>query len=134
MLRHWDPFQNVRRDLYRAAQTPRDQRRDGWQPRVDIVEEEARYLVVLDVPGMKREDLTIRQEQSVLIVEGARKRPEEGSGTRLHNERLFGDFRRAFTLSRDVDGEAIEATLEDGVLTIALPKKAEKQPKRISIN
>ncbi|MCA9524167.1 MAG: Hsp20/alpha crystallin family protein [Myxococcales bacterium] len=134
MLRHWDPFHQVRRDLYRDALAQKGQRPESWQPLVDIVEEESHYQVVLDVPGLRREDLAIRLEQSVLTVEGERKRVEVENGKPLHHERRFGTFRRVFTLSRDVDGEAIEANLELGVLTITLPKRPEKQPKRISIN
>ena len=95
-----------------------------WNPRLDVSEEEGRFLLEADLPGVRREDITIEVRGGNLIVAGQRKivRRTAGAGY-SHCERLSGSFRRAIPLPRAVDEGRIRATLEEGILRLELPKK-----------
>jgi HSP20 family protein len=97
---------------------------DPWNPRLDVSEEEDRFLLEADLPGVRREDITIEVQGRSLIVAGQRKivRRTNRAGY-SHCERLSGSFRRTIPLPRAVDEERITATLEDGILRLELPKK-----------
>jgi HSP20 family protein len=92
-------------------------------PVVDVVEDDQKLELYADVPGVKQEDLDIVVEKDVLTIKGERK------GTRF-----AGTFERAFTLPKHVDAEKIQAKLENGVLTLTLPKRAEAQPRQIKVS
>src|SRR5579884_2764267 len=89
----------------------------------DIVEDEQKLELYADVPGVKQEDLDIQVEQDILTIKGERK-----------GARFRGAFERAFALPKQVDVEKIVASLEDGVLTLTLPKRAEAQPRKIKVS
>lgn len=99
-------------------------------PPLDIDETDERYEVRLDVPGVAREDLAVRFENGTLIVSGQRSRPGKSS---KRAERWSGKFERSFSLPDDADASRIEAKLEAGVLTIALPKLEKAKPRQIEI-
>ncbi len=94
----------------------------------EVEETEGHYLMRFDLPGVKKNDLKIEVKNDVLTVSGERKdiRKKENYGA-------YGSFEQAFTLPEGVDTDKIEANLEDGVLQLAVPKLAEKQPKQIKI-
>jgi HSP20 family protein len=105
-----------------------------WTPAVDVVEDAEKIELLVDLPGVKQEELEIQVEKDVLTLRGARK--IERSGDKEHfrrYERVSGGFVRSFTLSQKVDVEKIGASLKDGVLTLTLPKKPEAQPKQIKV-
>jgi HSP20 family protein len=108
----------------------------GWQPLVDVIETADQQLVVkADLPEMKREDIKISFENNVLTIEGERKFAGPESREQHHRvERGFGAFRRSFTMPPSVDGSAIVAEYQDGVLTVTLPRRAETRPRQIQIN
>ena len=106
-----------------------------WAPRVDLAETEDHYLVHLDVPGMKREDLQIRFQDGQLSISGERRAEHTESDKDLVRvERSFGRFYRAFTLPRRVNDDQIEASYQDGVLTVRVPKAEETKPRRIEVS
>ena len=107
----------------------------AWLPPVDIFETPTRDLVVkLEVPGMKREDITVTFENNVLTVAGERKLSEDAKREEYHRrERVYGTFRRGFTLPSSVDGGRVHAAYADGVLTITLPQRAEAKPRQIAV-
>jgi len=90
------------------------------QPRMDVSEEENRYAVTLDIPGLAKEDISIKVENGTMKIEGERK--EERTGKYHLTERTYGRFYRSFALPEDVDAEKIEAKAANGVLEISLPK------------
>ena len=108
----------------------------GWQPPVDVIETAEQQLVVrVDVPGMKREDIKISFENNVLTIEGERKFVGPENREQHHRvERGFGSFRRSFTMPNSVDGTAIAAEYQDGVLTVTLPRRADTRPRQIQIS
>ena len=103
----------------------------GWVPVLDVREAEEEYLVLVDLPGVKSEDVTIELHDQVLTISGSRVPVETGEVQRV--ERPYGSFVRSLTLPKGVDSENIVADYHDGVLELHIPKPAAAKPKRISI-
>ncbi len=83
---------------------------------------------------MKAEELDVQVDGNLLTLSGERRAQHERTQGRVHrNERLHGAFRRSFALPKMVDGEAIEASLSDGVLTLRLPKKNATEKRRVEV-
>jgi len=105
-----------------------------WVPAVDIREEDSRYVIHADVPGVKPEDIEVQMEDGVLSVTGHR---ESETAERREDyrrvERVRGSFFRRFALPDTADAEAISAKCKDGVLEIVIPKQVKVQPKRIKV-
>jgi len=101
------------------------------QPRMDVSEEENRYAITLDIPGLAKEDISIKVENGTMKIEGERK--EERTGKYHLAERTVGRFYRSFALPDDVDAEKIEAKATNGVLEISLPKNQKALPVEIKI-
>ncbi len=107
----------------------------AWAPRVDIREEEGRFLILADVPGVDLADIEIQMEKNVLSIKGERKAfTSETEGKFSRVERVAGSFKRSFTLPESADADGITASGAHGVLEIAIPKKAQSAPRRIAIN
>jgi len=105
-----------------------------WRPAVDIKEEENRFLIQADVPGVDPKDIEITMENGVLTIRGERsdETKKEGEGyTRV--ERVRGSFYRRFSLPDTADADHIEAQGKNGVLEVVIPKKEKAKPKRITI-
>jgi HSP20 family protein len=103
----------------------------GFTPALDVRETEDEYLVMVDLPGVKSEDVTIEVNEQVLTVSGSRVPVETGQSQLL--ERPYGSFVRNLTLPKGVDSDSIVADYTDGVLTLHIPKPAEQKPKKIAI-
>ena len=107
---------------------------NGWAPRVDVREEESRYVILADVPGVNPADIEISMDKGVLTIKGERKSEntaENGKLTRV--ERRYGSFQRSFALPDSADADAITATGKNGVLEVAIPKKAQAAPRKIVV-
>jgi len=106
----------------------------SFVPPCDIEEKESAFLISLDVPGLKKEDIQIELENDILKVSGERK--EERKTTEkgfLKSERFTGKFYRAFSLGETVNAKSIEASYEEGVLRLLVPKEKEVKPEVIKI-
>ncbi|MBI3092509.1 MAG: Hsp20 family protein [Candidatus Tectomicrobia bacterium] len=105
----------------------------AFQPAVDVRETNTSYEVRAEVPGLKKEDLTIEVLDGVLSISGEKKteREEEKNGATLR-ERQYGSFRRGFYVGEEITTEEIQAHYKDGVLTVTVPKR-EKVRKLVSI-
>ncbi len=107
-----------------------------WAVPADVVETENEIRCMLEVPGLKPEDIDVTVENNVLTVSGEKKfqqaQGEDGKGT-YHQERRYGRFDRSFILPRNVDASRVNANYEHGVLTIVLPKTEESKPRRVQI-
>lgn len=100
----------------------------------DIQELDGHYLLTMDMPGVSKEDIKIEVKADRLTVSAVKKEAHtEEKDSFIRRERTFGSFSRSFTLSEGIDSENIEASYENGVLHLAIAKKAEKQPKFIDI-
>jgi HSP20 family protein len=149
-MMRWDPFQDLR-----SAQDELDQmspmlahalglhvRQQGndratttaWVPALDISERKDAYLVTVELPGVEPDDLQITMEDGLLTIQGERQFAQESSEQQFHRvERRYGAFRRSITLPAQVQAEQIEASFENGVLQIVVPKAEEAKPKRIQV-
>lgn len=104
-----------------------------WVPPVDVAETQDKIFVRAEVPGMKQEDISIEFENGLLTIKGERKL-EKSEGVTWHRvERIYGNFRRSFTLPRSVDPEKISASYREGILEVEVPKREEAKPKHIKI-
>lgn len=105
-----------------------------YRPMVDIYEAENEFIMNLDMPGVKKENLVLKLEDDVhLLVEGHVDRNKRLEGQYLLNECYHTGYRRYFHLSEDIEREKIDAGYKDGVLTVHLPKKEKVKPREISI-
>jgi HSP20 family protein len=105
-----------------------------FSPATDITEDDAHYIVTAELPGMKRNDVTVEVKDGVLTIHGEKKSErEEKTEKRRYVERTFGSFSRAFTLPSDADENKVEAGFKDGVLTITLAKTEQRKPRVIDV-
>ena len=103
----------------------------GFTPVLDVRETDEEYLVLVDLPGVKSDDVTLEVSDRVLTISGSRAPVETGEAQLT--ERPYGSFARTLTLPQGVDDEKIAAHYVDGVLELHVPKPAEQRPKKISI-
>jgi HSP20 family protein len=106
--------------------------RADWIPAADVYEDEREYLLALDLPGINREGLDVSLDDGRLVIRGERK-GQEGLHAR-RTERPQGRFVRTFSLPDAVDRASIAADYKDGVLLLHLPKRDERQGRRLKID
>jgi len=119
-----------------SSEFPRlTRRRDiDFVPACDIAETDNQYLISVDAPGMKKEDLKVELNDETLVVSGSRKEEhKETDKNRTFTERYQGHFHRTFLLPQAGDAAKVEANYCDGVLQIAVPKNAASKAKQIPI-
>jgi HSP20 family protein len=153
MLRtQWYPFQDLRSSQDERTQDQMDRlfahalglhgqwqsatgaSTPAWAPALDISEGKDAYLVTVELPGVKLDDLQITMEDGLLTIQGEHQVTSESSEEQYHRvERSSGAFRRAITLPAHVEADAVEASMEDGVLRILVPKAEEAKAKRIQV-
>lgn len=104
-----------------------------WTPRVDIKEEDKRFVILADVPGVDPADIEVQMDKGILSIKGERKK-DEGEGKLSRIERQHGVFYRRFALPDSADAEGITASGKNGVLEVSIPKRPETSPRRIAIN
>lgn len=106
-----------------------------WAPRVHIREEDKRFVILADVPGVDPAMIEVSMDKSILTIKGERKVDnDENSGKLTRQERVYGVSHRRFALPDSADADRISARGRYGVLEIAIPKKPETTPRRITIN
>jgi HSP20 family protein len=103
----------------------------GYTPLIDVRETDDEYVVLVDLPGVKSEDVSIEVTDQVLTISGSRAPVELGEAQLV--ERPYGSFVRSLTLPKGVDEDKIVADYHDGVLELHVPKPAEQRPKKIAI-
>jgi len=101
-------------------------------PPVDIYETENDVILVADMPGVAKENLQLGVDNDELTISGLFLEPE-ATGKMLVNECLYGNYKRTFTLSDVIAQDKITAKLDDGVLTVTLPKNEKVKPRKIMI-
>ena len=143
-ITRWYPF----RDIV-AMQNAMDRMFDDWRPFVnegrmtqpghalalDVHEDETQYIITTELPGMKAENINIKQEGEFLLIDAEMPETttERENQRTLIKERRYGRFSRRLRLPQNVDFAKAEANYEDGVLTLNLPKAAAEQPKTIQV-
>mgnify|MGYP001813267423 FL=1 len=137
----WNLLEQFHNDLNHVFSSPRSRFLENgsisatdWVPAVDIKEEENRYLIHADIPGVDARDVDVSMDNSVLTIQGKRasEAEEEREGYKRF-ERVRGSFLRRFTFPDTADTTKITARVKDGVLTIEIPKHEKEQPRRITV-
>jgi HSP20 family protein len=135
----WTLMNQLQQELARAFddRTGRAERGNSvveWVPAVDIREEESRFVLRADLPGVEPKDIEVTMDDGVLTLRGKREleQREEREGYR-RVERVSGQFFRRFTLPDTADSEAISARSQQGVLEVSIPKQPKLQPRRIAV-
>jgi HSP20 family protein len=119
-------------DVQATRETGDGKRR--WLPAVDLVEAEGSYLLHADLPGVKPEDVTVELEDDVLTIAGHREAKSDSERGSVHRrERAYGTFSRTLTLPAGIDPESIEASFDQGVLEVRIPKPEQPKPRRVAI-
>jgi HSP20 family protein len=139
----WEPFREMD-DLLKGFATPLFGRMpmpgrplEGeyeFLPPADVLEREKEYVVKVDLPDVRKEDVKVLFDDGVLTIKGERKVEKEVKGEKVHRtERFFGTFERSFALPEDVDTKGIRAECREGVLMVTLPRVAVEKPRPLAI-
>jgi HSP20 family protein len=148
VLTRWNPFKEMdelqRRlssvfdvaPIRRASPTPGEENISvpDWAPLVDVVEDDKEYLIKVELPEVRKEDVQVRVENGTLTISGERKSEKEEKGRRFHRlERFYGRFERSFSFPDDADDSKVAADFKDGVLRVHLDKSEQARPKQIEV-
>ena len=128
----WDPLRDLlalqdRLDRFNPDQTP------GWLPPVDVYETADQYVITVEVPGLSREHIDIRMHDDRLVLRGIRPTQTVSCEQYHRIERGYGPFSRTFHLPHAAATDRIAADLNDGVLTVTVPKLPDESPRRIPV-
>src|SRR4029450_8589226 len=105
-----------------------------WIPAVGLVETEDHFVLKADLPGLTEADVNVEVEDNVLTLSGERKAEHEDKREGyVRVERSFGSFRRSLTLPEGIDPEAVQASFDNGVLEVRIPKPEERKPRKVAI-
>ena len=106
---------------------------DGtWAPVLDLAEQDDSFLIEVDLPGVRPEDVDVTLDQNLLAIRGERKTSSVLTNENVRrSERRYGSFLRTISLPAHVDAEGIQADFEDGVLHITVPKAEQAKPRKI---
>lgn len=127
-------FNQMLGDIWAGQSSAEEVSTRRWMPAVDIRETDEALILSAELPGMTKEDVQITLENQVLTLSGERKFEKEAKGENYHRiERSYGAFTRSFTLPTHVKTEKVDASFENGMLNVTLPKMEESKPRRISI-
>ena len=141
----WDLFEDMRAAQDEMLRTARGRGwRPGhqyegtsptaWAPAADISERKDAYLVAVELPGVEADQVEITIEDGLLTIQGERRFAHDSAEEKVHrSERYYGAFRRSITLPSHVEADKVEASVQDGVLQILVPKAPETQAKHIQV-
>ena len=120
-----------------ATQTPNSEEPGAftaWTPLCDIYETDKNVVIKMEIPEVKKENISVTFDNNVLTVSGERKVVEGENKQNYHRqERIYGQFLRSFTLPPVVDTKNIAAEFKEGMLLITLPKVEEAKAKQIEV-
>jgi HSP20 family protein len=141
----WDPFRELEEmsdRLNRVFGRPQSRTDSGretmtvsdWTPTVDISETDREYLIKMELPEVKKEDVKVTVEDGVLTIQGERRQEREEKGKKYHRvERSYGAFARRFSVPDEVEESKVSAEFRDGMLNLRLPKSEKAKPKAIEV-
>lgn len=141
--RNWSPLSEFRREmdkLFNDIWTTHDLSRNlqemdaQWSPACDVEEADRHYMIALEMPGVPKDQVKVEFHDNQIVITGERrnetKKKENGQS---YSERRYGKFQRSFTLPAGIDTEKVEASYQDGVLRVYVPKAVSAQPRQIKI-
>lgn len=136
-----DRWASLRNDLDTLLELPlwagsdrQPQLFSGWTPALDLYQNNDNIVAVVELPGMRKDDIEISLHDGTLTIGGERKEATSQENGATRTERSAGKFRRGITLPTRVDVNKVSAIYKDGILTVTLPKAEEAKPKHIQIN
>jgi HSP20 family protein len=136
-----DRWSNLREDLNSLYELPfwstlrrPGQLFTGWSPALDLYQSNDNVIAVIELPGMRKENIDISLHDGTLTISGERKRESTGGEKAERTERYIGTFRRSIALPTRVDANKVSATYRDGILTVTLPKAEDAKPKQIAVS
>jgi len=139
--RSLDRFANLRDEINTffegpswPAATRQAQLFNGWTPALDLYQTTDDVVALVELPGMRKEDIEISLHDGTLTISGERNSETAEGDKTVRTERFVGKFRRSVSLPTRVDANKVNATYKDGILTITLPKAEEVKPKQIQVN
>ena len=108
---------------------------EDWSPRVNFYEKDGKYHLTAEVPGLKKDEISVSFDHNHLTISGKKESKREEEGTNFYvKETSYGSFSRSFTLPREVDEEKIDASYKDGVLTLVMPIREGSKSKKIEVH
>ena len=134
-----DRWSNLREELNSLFDLPflanlnRQDLFSGWSPALDLYQNNDNLIAVIELPGMRKEDIEISLHDGTLTIAGERKSSSSNGERAERTERYVGSFRRSVSLPARVDANKVNATYRDGILTVMLPKAEEAKPRRIDV-
>ena len=138
-IQRWDPFREfdqLQQEMGRLVEGVWSQSGEGdgqlWVPFADIEETDDAWVIEAEAPGARREDINVELHESELVITGDIKEKER-TGVIRRRTRRTGHFEYRVTLPGPVDAENVEANLDDGVLTVRVPKSEQARPHRIEV-
>lgn len=145
----WNPFREMEELLDRYTRTLGSQAqlpsgssdrealsRPDWLPAVDIIEKKDRFVLKVELPEVRKEDVKVAVDNGVLTISGERRMEldeEDKDSQHRRVERLYGSFSRSFTLPEEADENGIDASYKDGMLMLSIPKIAKPEPRAIEV-
>ena len=142
----WDPFRDVAElqnrinrmfdeSFGRSRESDDEMNLRAWRPAVDIYEAENGIVLAVELPGVSKESVAVEVKDDVLTLKGERLAdPAISEDSYYRRERLFGPFKRSFTLNQNVKPDQIKATFKDGILQVEIPRPVQEQPKQVTVN
>ncbi len=138
----WEPFgqfNHLYSRLNELLEDNLDQSRVGangrWAPAMDILESKEAYIIRAELPGFKKEDITVELKDGTLTLSGERKAEELAEGVQYRSvERVNGKFVRSVILPKTVNHDGIQASYKEGVLEIHVPKAEKAKPRQITVH
>jgi HSP20 family protein len=131
----WALASRLQKDIDRLFGAPQTTAADtgAWVPPVDIHEEESQFVLNVDLPGVDPKSVEITSDKGVLTIRGQREESRREAREARRIERISGEFQRRFSLPESADVQNIKAKAVNGVLEVAIPKLAQVQPHRITV-
>jgi len=136
-LAEWDPFRELE-EMHERMGRLLDRTfgdwlsTEGWLPMVDVEERDDAWVIEADLPGVERKDVTVELQDNQLSIHGERKERER-SGQLRRRTRRTGRFEYRLTLPSGGEGDKVQASMANGVLTVVVPKSSAAQRKRIEV-
>lgn len=131
-----DPFRNMERMMSNFRMRSLFDEMTDSRIRIDVEEDDKQFVVKAEIPGVKKEDIAIDVSGNEISIsaETRRETEEKSAGNVVHSERYYGRFYRSFTLNHEVDESQSQASYQDGILTLTLPKKPGAASRKLMVS
>ena len=133
----WADLRDAMNSLFDLPMTGRLARQaqlfSGWTPPLDLYQNDDNVVAIVELPGMRKEDIDLSLHDGMLTIAGERQTSAKEGENAERTERFCGKFRRSITLPTRVDAGKVRASYKDGILTVTLPKAEEAKPKKVEV-